>query len=394
MSDTEETPLIVRKRGFHAKDETPAQSNIREMTEWLKELLHKRNTEGIRVVSPQTESKIKQLMAAYERADFSAVGDEEMQATNSTINMLRDEIARRIDTDEKYAQAKSRLNKLTSDKFFIQYGDYFSQTCNFLRQNLLASRKAAKNRLKRQMRKDRKREEMGKTNEPSQQNQDKPQHVAQPGTTTEGRSSPPPQPSSSPPPVDDEIENAAKMFISATWAEISKELDMEGKVLSDWNLKRNSGKDDPPPQTPMISLLHRLTEEQSFVAYFEACDSISYYAERNKIAHSHIAIMLKEERMVEALARIENDLRDLENVTCIDESVRTATEKAIFTTARLFFREFKVDKDTKKVRSISSWPKDKQGNYIRKEGESQVGYVDSDDDESDDSDYHSDSNDP
>ncbi|KAI1460564.1 hypothetical protein F4805DRAFT_478431 [Annulohypoxylon moriforme] len=254
--------------------------------------------------------------------------------------MLKAEIGRRLATDEKYAQAKARLEKLNTEMFFIRYGDYFSQTCNFLRQKLLAERKVVKNRLKRQTRKERKRakNESG----PSPQAKKGPHDTIEQEETATQTGSPP----SSPSEMDEEVENVAKG---------------EG--------------DQPSPTTPMIDLLEKLTKDQSFIAYLQARRSITLYGKRNDLAHSHIAVMMKDNEIIKAASRVQEDLKDLAEVTCVDKSTICATEEAIFTTAKLFFKELGLDKETGTIYSMVPWPKDKQGNYVRNEDHSCVGYV-------------------
>ncbi|KAI1213139.1 uncharacterized protein F4807DRAFT_312558 [Annulohypoxylon truncatum] len=293
--------------------------------------------------------------------------------------MLKEQVAKRLATDEKYAQAKARLDKLNSDIFFIRYEDYFARACDFLRRTLLRERKAAKNRLKRQMKKHRKweREAMNEGG-PSKPIQLKPSHEAEPEGVTKDSESPP----SSPSQLDEAGEEAANTFVHEHWAKIDDILSREDTKVAQWASKKLDGRNELPPSTPMIDLLEKLTDDQCFVAYLEARNSITNYSKRNDIAHSHIGAMMKENASNKAAKQIQEDLQNLAYITCMDKSTLDATRTAIFTTARLFFQQLKIDRTTGEVFSMVPWPKDKHGKYIRKEEESSVGYVDLDENDS------------
>ncbi|KAI2466002.1 hypothetical protein F4781DRAFT_445523 [Annulohypoxylon bovei var. microspora] len=324
-------------------------------------------------MSPEIETRTKQLMAVY-KSDFTGVKEKEAKVTSTSIEMLKHEMTRRLAADEKYAQAKERLERLNVDMFYIQYGDYFSQTCNFLRQKLIKETKAAKGRLKRQIRKEKK--EAGRENVedgPSQVSQPGPRDETDENTATDSGLSP-----LSPSQEDEERAEAVKTFVSDRWPNIDYTLSSEEKALSGWSSKGWNG---PPPMTPMIDILKSLTKDKSFVTYAQARVSISNYSTRNQFTHSHIAIMMKENSTINAAVRVQEDLRNLPDMTCVDRETIAATEAAIFATVGMFFKEFKYDKSTGSVYSAVPWPKTKEGRFLRNLDEAEIGYISLDDEE-------------
>ncbi|KAI1371976.1 hypothetical protein F4677DRAFT_449810 [Hypoxylon crocopeplum] len=245
-----------------------------ETTKWLGNSLEKKSNEGGRVLSPETEKRIRQLMIAYEKSDFGHIKEKRAEVADSTLEMMKDELVKRLTGDERYADAKKRLDALTHDMFFLKYGDYFAQTCGFLRSKLLQESKAARK---------------------------------QPIDTTL-----PPGP-----PLGSEEEISS--FKAKPWAAIFYGLSEEKRAFFNWHLE---GESKPRPAAPMTDLLRNLTNENGPVNYRQGWDSIMFYAKRSSVAHTHIGAMMTEHSTATVSYRVQEDLRDLAHVTSVNKEFK------------------------------------------------------------------------
>ena len=331
MEDARE--LTVRKRRVASDAADP----IAATATWLDDLLKQKTADGRRVMSPLTEQSVRLLLAKLQDA-ARAPEEARVELTQAaSLAEIREHITRRLETDEKYAAARWKLEQLEKDTWYIRYGEYHATSLKALRNKAREiaddTRKAA---AAARIAANREAKKFGKTKK------------ANGGIFANA-----PTPTATP------EEEAIKTFISKPWIEVDSILDEEEK---------NNAKHPPSrrPPTPMLDLVRELVSQIPMMTTMEARESMKIYALRNDIVHSHAGELARTGRLVKLATKFSEDLTALVCERSITEMERDATRASIMYNVGLFFEEFNYDEDIQAVvGDIKSWPQDDKGRFIR-----------------------------
>ncbi|KAK3363825.1 hypothetical protein B0T25DRAFT_627841 [Lasiosphaeria hispida] len=338
------TATLGRKR--REDDGDKALVLIHETTEWISGLLGERKddgtSEGRRVMSPATEASLRLLLEKYTKAAEADPATRERLTRDIALETIRKEVARRLQVDEKYLEARTKLESLMKDAWYLRYSDYHAT-------NLAALRGEARDMVKKaklaaaaaKMRSDKEAKEFGKKTAPK-------------GHGGDSSSTP------APPPLTDE-EKALHHFVSTRWIELDKLFDLEEQRAK--RAKRNPS--DPSVSTPLSDLLLSLVCIVSNTAYKGTRASMKLYAARNEVAHTHIDELARTKQWLKLADRIVEDLYALETEKLITKEQRAATKAAIWYKIGLHFEVFDLDEDYFTVSAMKAWPLDDKGKALR-----------------------------
>ncbi|KAK0717013.1 hypothetical protein B0T26DRAFT_751132 [Lasiosphaeria miniovina] len=111
---SDRTVTLSRKR--REDDEDRALGLIHETTEWISGLLGERKDdgtpEGRRVMSPATEASLRLLVEKYTKAAEADPETRERLTRDITLETIRKEVTRRLQADEKYQEAITKLESM------------------------------------------------------------------------------------------------------------------------------------------------------------------------------------------------------------------------------------------------------------------------------------------
>ncbi|KAI0385672.1 hypothetical protein F5Y04DRAFT_276196 [Hypomontagnella monticulosa] len=338
--------LFVRKRRADGEDDD-IQKNISETAKWLKDFVEQKNPNGRRVMSPETKKRAMELLKCFEESDEVSKETRMARAAQSSIEMIKVELTKRLETDKKYQEAKETLDRLNKDHFYLRYGNYVAVSCSDLRSALRSQIAASKRRAKKYEKKNRTPEEE-KPIEPT-------------STPPKPLSHDPPSPYP-PSPTTRFGQETIDNFLTKPWSVTLKTMEIEDENLHAWC---SSGQQDQPPASPMKGLLQALADSLPNMSYLSARDSISFYVSRNQLAHNHIMELAQQRHLSKLLGRLEDDLKNLIFTTYIDPATKDAIKAAIFVTAARIFRTFDYDEDEQEFRNVEFWPADGRRGFIR-----------------------------
>lgn len=271
------------------------------------------------------------------------------QAAESSIQMMKTELIRRLETDNKYEAAKQRLEELNRDHFYLRYGDYFAVACSNLRKSLRSEIAASKKRAKDEKRRARRAER-------TKHISTIPQSTSPDLPSSDSLS---PYPSSANPKFGKEI---VETFLLGTWSETNDTLQKEQNSINLWYEENERG---PWPTTPMSDLVTELAEGATNIGFQVAKTSIKFYAERNQMAHSHIMAMARERDITKVSAQLQADLNNLAFTPYMGIREKAAAKAAIFATVGRFLKGFEYDEAKGKIRKLEFWPMDEARKFIR-----------------------------
>lgn len=307
-------------------------------------------------MSPTTEANVRALLSACHADDKARSEGKPSVLTKESLTTIRHEIERRIETDEKYAEARFKLEKLTADAWLLRYGDYHATTLGAIRAEARKiSRKAT-----REARRERKKLEKraGSTG----------------GTTTTDAGNAETETDAAVPPMPLTTEDATLVtFMTKKWVMINDALEAEEAASRDALL----------PETvlrPMTDLIRKLvTGLPAGTLYEDIRLSIKLYACRNDLVHGHAGILASSGRFHELASKLNEDLIDLQRNTSINEESRQSTVAAIMGTIGTYFGKFTRHPDTGELLSYREWPL-VDGKFVRTTGEpAESGTADEDD---------------
>ncbi|KAI0835749.1 hypothetical protein F5Y06DRAFT_275284 [Hypoxylon sp. FL0890] len=307
---------IKKRRGGDIVGSTDVEP-FSETTQWLRELIEE-NKYGQRVMSPLTEERARQIIEYLEGIgeDLDTADTPAIHAVQSTLSRLKAEMSHRIKTDSKYAECRAKLEKLSKDGFFLRFGDYFTNAVGDLRKMTVEVSKEAK-----------------KTQEKARWQKE--EELTYPDSETD----------------------AMKSFLTQTWIQIDKILTLEEEQLASSVTK---------PPTPMTNLIESLAGLDKMPDYKGIRTAITMYAQRDDLAHQHLADIAKAGNYYALATRLRDDLRALVLQKHITPDEKETTRLAIFNMADRYFKEFKFDEYTYELLDYRPRRVGKDGKPIRK----------------------------
>ncbi|KAK0614087.1 hypothetical protein B0T14DRAFT_499435 [Immersiella caudata] len=342
-SDITSDRTVTHDRKRREDDEDKALVLIHETTEWISSLLGERKDdgtpEGRRVMSPATEASLRLLLEKYTKAAEADPETRERLTRDIALETIRKEVTRRLQADEKYQEATTKLESMMKDAWYLRYGDYHATNLAALREEARDMVKKAKSAAAAaKLRSDKEAKKFGKKTAPK-------------GHGSDGSSAP------APPSLTDE-EKTLRHFVSTRWIELDKLLNFEEEQA-----KRAGG--GLSVSTPLSDLLHNLVCLVNNTTYEDTRASMKLYAERNEVAHTDINELARTRQWLKLADRIAEDLAAPETEKLITEEQRAATKAAIWYKIGLYFEIFDLDEESFTVSAMKAWPLDDKGKAVR-----------------------------